>query len=305
MASEATVSTWLVTGASSGIGQCICIAALDAGHRVVGATRDVARAAAANPDFVAQGGIWIQLDPAHPDSFRRFAQAQEEHGFDVLVNNAGYSFIGAVEDTSEEEVLDQLNVNFLGPLRAIRAVLPSMRAKGRGHIVLISSGVVYMSVPGRGIYSASKSAIEAIHDALSREVATLGIKILMVEPGAFRTPWTKNLKTPVAHRGTNGFSEGYKGTVVEQWVGTVPAFKTAPLPDQIKGDPEKAAREIVKAVVEGHDYIRMILGSDCVEAVERRLGEIRHDLEATKAIAMSMDGEVPGSSNDRLDNAGS
>ncbi|KAI1422945.1 hypothetical protein F5Y12DRAFT_571207 [Xylaria sp. FL1777] len=305
MAADATVSTWLVTGASSGIGQAICIAALGAGHKVVGATRNVAKAEAANPDFEARGGIWIQLDPAHPDSFRHFAQAQEQYDFDVLVNNAGYAFIGGVEDTSEEEVQDQLNVNFLGPLRAVRAVLPSMRAKGRGHIVLISSGIVYMSLPGRGIYSASKSAIEAIHDALKQEVAALGIKVLIVEPGAFRTPWTANMKIPVAHESTNGFSEGYKGTVVEQWVGTVPAFKTAPLPNQIKGDPKKAAVEIVKAVIEGHDYFRMILGSDCVESAGRRLEEIRHDLEATRAIAMSMDGDVPKPGDGFADSAGS
>ncbi|KAI1274078.1 hypothetical protein F5Y07DRAFT_224476 [Xylaria sp. FL0933] len=289
MAAKATPSTWLVTGASSGIGQSICTAALNAGQKVIGATRDVARAAASNPDFVAQGGIWIQLDPAHPDSFVHFAQAQEEYDFDVLVNNAGYSFIGGVEDTSEEEVQDQLNVNFLGPLRAVRAVLPSMRAKRRGHIVLISSGIVYMSIPGRGIYAASKSAVEAIHDVLRAEVITFGIKVLIVEPGAFRTPWTANLKTPVALESSNGFSEGYKGTAVEQWVGTVPAFKSAPLPDMIRGDPKKAAREIVKAVIEGHDYTRMILGRDCVGSVERRLEEIRRDLEATRVIAMSMD----------------
>ncbi|KAI0811585.1 hypothetical protein GGR55DRAFT_688652 [Xylaria sp. FL0064] len=278
MAAEATPSTWLVTGASSGIGQSICIAALNAGQKVIGATRDVARAAAANPDFVAKGGIWIQLDPAHPDSFRHFAQAQEEYDFDVLVNNAGYSFIGGVEDTSEEEVQDQLNVNFLGPLRAVRAVLPSMRAKRRGHIVLISSGIVYMSVPGRGIYAASKSAVEAIHDVLKAEVITFGINVLI---------------TPVALESTNGFSEGYKGTAVEQWVGTVPAFKSAPLPDMIRGDPNKAAKEIVKAVIEGHDYTRMILGRDCAASVERRLEEIRHDLEATRAIATSMDEDMP------------
>lgn len=92
-------TTWLVTGASSGIGQSISIAALDAGHKVVGATRDVAKAQTANPRFAAKGGIWLQLDPAHPDSHSHFAKAQEEHDVDVLVNNAGYAFIGGVEDT--------------------------------------------------------------------------------------------------------------------------------------------------------------------------------------------------------------
>ncbi|KAI1291155.1 hypothetical protein F5Y03DRAFT_400956 [Xylaria venustula] len=298
MTSQPQTSTWLITGASTGLGQSICKAALSAGQRVIGATRDIARAQATNPDFTAKGGIWIELDPAHPDSYTQFARATAEYDFDVLVNNAGYSFIGGVEDTSEEEVLDQLNVNFLGPLRAVRAVLPSMRKKGRGHIVLIGSGIIYMSIPGRGIYSASKSAIEALHISLGQEVSSFGIKVLIVEPGAFRTPWTANLKTPAAHEETHGFSEAYKGTVVEKWVGTVPALKTAQaaLPSRIRGDPEKAGREIVKAVIEGHDYIRMILGPDCVESAEKRLEEIQFDLEATRAIAMSVSEESePGS----------
>jgi NAD(P)-dependent dehydrogenase (short-subunit alcohol dehydrogenase family) len=161
MAEVADISTWLVTGASSGFGQSIGIAALEAGQKVIGATRDVAQAQTANPEFVAKGGIWLQLDPAHPESFEHFAKACAEHDIDVLVNNAGYAFIGGVEDTrqvavyqcleyrcltcclSEEEVRDQFDVNFWGPLRAVRAVLPSMRAKGRGDIVLISSGAGY------------------------------------------------------------------------------------------------------------------------------------------------------------------
>ncbi|KAI0972212.1 hypothetical protein F4678DRAFT_429620 [Xylaria arbuscula] len=290
MAAEPPVSTWLVTGASTGLGQSICKAALAKGFRVIGATRDVARASANNPDFTVKGGIWIQLDPAAPDSFEQFARAATEYDFDVLVNNAGYAFVGGVEDTSEEEVLDQLNVNFLGPLRAVRAVLPSMRKKGRGHIVLIGSGIIYMSIPGRGIYSASKSAIEALHISLRQEVSSFGIKVLIVEPGAFRTSWTTNLKIPAAHEETNGFSEAYKGTVVERWVGTVPALKTAQaaLPDRIRGDPDKAGREIVRAVVGGHEYIRLILGPDCVESAEKRLEEIRFDLDATRAIAFSV-----------------
>ncbi|TGJ80549.1 hypothetical protein E0Z10_g8229 [Xylaria hypoxylon] len=287
MATETTVSTWLVTGASSGIGQSISIAALDAGHKVIGATRDVSKAETANPDFAAKAAV------------------REEYDIDVLVNNAGYAFIGGVEDTSEEEVQDQLNVNFFGPLRAVRAILPAMRAKRRGHIVLISSGIVYMSVPGRGAYKASKSAIEAIHDSLRLEVEELGIKVLIVEPGAFRTPWTTNMKSPVAYESTNGLSEGYKGTAVELWVDPARVVKIVTLTNLVKGDPNKAAREIVKAVIEGHDYLRMVLGHDCVESVERKLGEIRQDLEATKAIAMSTDGDIPESVKGTTQNAGS
>ncbi|KAI1179169.1 NAD(P)-binding protein [Nemania sp. FL0916] len=285
------ITTWLVTGASSGIGQSICIAALDAGHRVIGATRDVTKAQGANPSFAVKGGLWLQLDPARPDAPDRFAEAQIKYDVDVLVNNAGYAFIGGVEDTSEEEVQDQMNVNFWGALRAVRAVLPYMRAKGRGHIVLISSGATYMSPPGRGAYIASKLAIEAIHECLKNEVEELGIKVLIVQPGSFRTSWAAHCKSPAAYQDTRGFSEGYRGTAVEQWVGMTQNIKTAPLPDVIKGDPDKAGREIVKAVIEGHGYLRLLLGPDCVQAAEQRLGERYQDLEATRAIAMSTDVE--------------
>ncbi|KAJ2993151.1 hypothetical protein NUW58_g1931 [Xylaria curta] len=274
MAAGTKAPTWLVTGASSGIGQSISIAALDAGQKVVGATRNVSRAQAANPGFAARGGIWLELDPAHPDSASHFTRAQEEYDFDVLVNNAGYAFIGGIEDASEEEVQDQLSVNFLGPLRAVRAVLPSMRAKRRGNIVLISSAIVYMSLPGRGVYAASKAAIEAIHISLQKEIEEFGVKVLIVEPGSFRTPWVANLKTPATYESTNGFSEGYKGTAVEKWVGMAQTVRESPLPDVIKGDSDKAAREIVKAVIEGHDYLRMPLGPDCTGIGQPHPGEV-------------------------------
>ncbi|KAJ8123788.1 hypothetical protein ONZ43_g341 [Nemania bipapillata] len=283
----AAQTTWLVTGASLGIGKSIALEALSAGYKVIGTTRDVAKAEASNPEFAAKGGIWVQLDPAHPDAGSHFAKVQEEHDIDVLVNNAGYAFVGGVEDTSEEEVQDQLNVNFWGPLRAIRALLPSMRAKRRGHIVLISSGAVYMSLPGRASYVASKAAIEAIHQSLTKEVEEFGIKVLMVQPGSFRTSWATNSKSPAAYENSMGFSEGYKGTAVEKWVSMTQHFKQASLPEAIRGDSDKAAREIVKAVVEGYDPLRLILGPDCVTALEHRLGELGRDLEASRAIAMS------------------
>jgi hypothetical protein len=120
----------------------------------------------------------------------------------------------------------------------------------------------------------------------------LGIKVLIVEPGAFRTRFSLRLVTPAAHDGTNGLSEGYKGTALEQMVGMSRGITEVPPPQFVRGDPEKAGREIVKAVIGGHDYLRMILGPDCVEALEQKLGELHEDLEATRAIAMSTDVEI-------------
>ncbi|KAJ3561861.1 hypothetical protein NPX13_g8782 [Xylaria arbuscula] len=305
MAVEPPVLTWLVTGASSGLGLSISLAALAAGQKVIGCSRDISKAAAAHPSFAAKGGIWIQLDPAHPDSARHFAQAQAEYDIDVLVNNAGYSFIGGVEDTSEDEVMDQMNVNFLGPLRAIRAMLPGSSARKvlwayradkqrhrvcqlLHHITLHSTTFPdnpyltneahlyysrsYMNPPGRSTYKASKSAIESIHEILSPELSPFGIKVLIVEPGSFRTSWTANLKTPIAHEATSGFSEAYKGTPVEQWVGRAPALKTGPLPDFIRGDPDDAGRAIIKAVIGGYEGTRFDAGARLCRCGEAAAG---------------------------------
>ncbi|KAI1274543.1 hypothetical protein F5Y07DRAFT_210425 [Xylaria sp. FL0933] len=284
--------SWLITGASSGLGLSICMAALQAGHKVIGATRDVAKAEKANPDFSSKGGIWVQLDPAQKDSYDEFAKISKEHDIDVLVNCAGYAFIGGVEDTSEDEIRAQMEVNFYAPLRAVRACLPVMRAKNFGHVVLISSGAGFIARPGRGIYSASKFAIEAMHESLLQEVETLGVKVLIIEPGAFRTPFSTRLITPAAHESTGGFSEAYKGTALDAMVTMSKGITDLPPPHLVRGCPDKAAREIVKAVDNGYDYLRMILGPDCVAAMEQKLGSLHHDFEATRAIAMSTDIDI-------------
>lgn len=144
----------------------------------------------------------------------------------------------------------------------------------------------FIARPGRGVYSASKFAIEAIHESLIQEVETLGVKVLIVEPGAFRTPFSARLVTPVAHESTGGFSEPYKGTALDKMV-TMSQGVAAPY--LLRGCPDKAGREIVKAVNNGYDYLRMLLGPDCIAAMDQKLGSLHHDLDATRAIAMSTD----------------
>lgn len=143
----------------------------------------------------------------------------------------------------------------------------------------------FIARPGRATYSASKFAIEAVHESLSHEVTTLGIKVLIVEPGAFRTPFSSRVIYPAQFE--NGFSEGYKGTAVEQMVTGFRQITS--IPDFVKGDPDKAARAIIQAIVTGYDYLRMPLGKDCVVALEDKIGELQRDLEATRPIATSTD----------------
>ncbi|TEY86577.1 hypothetical protein BOTCAL_0006g00570 [Botryotinia calthae] len=276
-------STWLITGASSGIGKSLALDALKSGARVVGTTRDVDKAELSFPEFVISGGIWIALDPAQQDAFERFSKCAIEYDIDVLINSAGYAFIGGVEDTSEGEVREQMEVNFYGPLRAVRACLPVMRSKRSGHLVLISSGAGFISRPARSSYSASKFAIEAVYESLSHELKTFNIKVLIVEPGAFRTPFASRIRTPAQYHVSNGFSEAYKGTAVEQMVnGTVNIMS---IPGFVKGNPDKAARAVANAVIGGHNYLRMPLGPDCVTALEDKIRHLQEDLDATRSIA--------------------
>ncbi|TRX87707.1 hypothetical protein FHL15_011401 [Xylaria flabelliformis] len=283
MSSSTQPLTWLITGASSGIGQAICEAALAAGHKVAGATRDVAKASAANPDFAARGGIWVTIDPGHPDSATAFAAADKElGGVDVLVNNAGYWYLAGVEDMSEPLLRKQMEVNFFGPMRGVRTLLPAMRARGRGHIVLISSGAGFTGRASRGAYAASKWASEAMHEVLSREVGDkLGIKVLIVEPGGFRTTFTE--------RGiVDTVNEAYKGTELDKAITLVNNWDEDGLNKYFRGDTAKAARAILNAIVDGHDgYLRLVLGPDCVAAMEQKIAELQRDLDATREVSMS------------------
>ncbi|GKZ86429.1 hypothetical protein AnigIFM56816_001657 [Aspergillus niger] len=284
--------TWLITGASSGLGKAIANEALNANHRVIGTTRDIDQAEASYPDFSVNGGIWIRLDPAQDDAYDRFSELAVEYSVDVLVNSAGYAFIGGVEDTSEEEVRAQMEVNFYGPLRAVRACLPVMREKGSGHIILISSGAGFIARPGRATYAASKFGIEAIHESLSQEVKDFGIKVLIVEPGAFRTPFPGRQVFPKGPGLEKGYSDVYKGTPVEKMIELSRDMDSAT--EWIKGDPEKAARAVVVAVDNGYDgyeFLRMPLGKDCVRVLEEKIAALRSDLEATREVAMGTDGD--------------
>ncbi|KAI1329826.1 hypothetical protein F5Y16DRAFT_364781 [Xylariaceae sp. FL0255] len=275
MSPSETPLTWLVTGASSGLGLAICHAALGGGHKVAGGTRDIAKARTANPDFEARG-----------DSATAFADADRKlGGIDVLVNNAGYGYIAGVEDMSEEKLREQMEVNFYGPMRGVRTLLPGMRTRGSGDIVLISSGAGFFGIAGRGAYCSSKWAIEAMHESLSREVKGLGVNVLIVEPGAFLTPFFGRAIT------SGPVSEGYKGSPLDTAYSVVESLSdTDRLKEYMRGDPDKAARAVVGAVVGGHDgYLRLVLGPDCWKALEVKLGERRRDMEATREISLSTD----------------
>ncbi|MGA7817115.1 MAG: oxidoreductase, partial [Caballeronia sp.] len=181
---------WFITGCSTGFGREIAQAVLARGWRAVVTARDpdtVADLASTYPDRA----LPLKLDVTSPDAVAA-AVAQVKSAFgriDVLVNNAGYGYLSAVEEGEDNEVRAMFEVNFFGAVSAIKAVLPVMREQGAGHIVNITSVGGLVGNPGSGYYAATKFALEGLGEALARETAELGIKVTTVEPGPFRTDW--------------------------------------------------------------------------------------------------------------------
>jgi NADP-dependent 3-hydroxy acid dehydrogenase YdfG len=154
--------TWLVTGASSGLGAAIAEAAFQAGHKVIASARNPAKAAEANPQISKLGGTWIQLDVTKSNTQKVVQDAINEAGgiVDVVVNNAGYSLLGSIEDMSENEIEAQFSTNVYGPIRVLKGVLPFMRARKSGTVVNISSSAGIDGLPTCAVYAGTKFALE-------------------------------------------------------------------------------------------------------------------------------------------------
>ncbi|MCP2164329.1 oxidoreductase [Goodfellowiella coeruleoviolacea] len=264
---------WLVTGANSGFGRAITEAAVAAGDVVVATARRVT----ALDDLVAahQGQVEaLPLDVTDTAAIEAAVlEVVNRHGrIDVLVNNAGRSHVGAAEETTDAELRSLFDVHVFGPATLIRTVLPHMRARRSGAIVQLSSMGGQMSFAGFSAYSATKFALEGLSEALADEVRPLGIKVLVVEPGAFRTGLFASTSASAA-------IEDYAATVgptramIESGDGTQP------------GDPAKAAAAILAALDADETPLRLPLGSDAVDAVLGHLDSVRAEVIAWEKVA--------------------
>ena len=182
---------WLITGSSKGFGRAFTEAALERGDRVAATARDTSTLA----DLVERYGdaiLPLTLDVTDREAaFRAVSSAHETFGrLDVVINNAGYGLFGTVEEITEQQLRDQLEVNLFGVLHVTQAVLPIMREQGSGHIIQVSSIGGLVAFPNLGGYHASKWALEALSDSLAQEVAGFGINVTIVEPTGFDTDWS-------------------------------------------------------------------------------------------------------------------
>jgi NAD(P)-dependent dehydrogenase (short-subunit alcohol dehydrogenase family) len=269
-------TVWFVTGASSGFGDAFARFALAQGHSIVATARDVSKLGALTamaPDRV----LACEVDVTRPGDTAAAVQAAITRfgRIDVLFNNAGYGIVGAVEETPEAELRAQMETNFFGAVSAIQAVLPAMRAQKSGAIVNISSLGGQMSFAGFGAYSASKFALEGLSEALAGEVASFGIKVMIVEPGAFRTSFAASAMKHMP------MMEAYQDTV-----GGTRAFAQSMHGTQA-GDPMKAAAAIALALSAEKTPLRLQLGADAVDAVRAHAQAMLQDLEVWEATALA------------------
>ena len=264
---------WLITGGNSGFGQAITEAAVAAGDVVVATARKVAALddlAGAHPGQVDALPLDV-TDPAAIDATVMDVIAR--HGrIDVLVNNAGRSHVGAAEETTDAELRDLFEVHLFGPAALTRAVLPHMRSRRAGAIVQMSSMGGQLSFAGFAAYSATKFALEGMSEALADEVRPLGIKVLIVEPGAFRTELFGNISasTPMSdYAGTAGKTRD----MIETSAGSQP------------GDPAKAAAAVLTALGAPNTPLRLPLGDDAVDAILAHLDGARADIVTWEGLA--------------------
>ncbi|MEU6927763.1 oxidoreductase [Streptomyces sp. NPDC046374] len=264
---------WLITGANSGFGRAFAEAAVGAGDVVVAAARRTGTLddlVAAHPDQVEAVALDV-TDHAAVD--RVVAGIAERHGrIDVLVNNAGRTHVGSVEETDDAELRSLFDVHVFGPAALTRAVLPHMRARRSGAIVQLSSVGGQMSMAGFGAYSATKFALEGLSEALAAEVNPLGIRVLIVEPGAFRTSLFGN-----GSLSTDTVAD-YADTV-----GATRAFVEGGDGGQA-GDPAKAAAAVLAALDAEEPPLRLALGSDSIDTIYGHLEQVRGDLAAWEKV---------------------
>ena len=252
---------WLITGVSSGIGAALAQAVLAMGHTVIGCARDTAALAAFEQGAPGRA-IALQLDLSRTqDIAPGVASVLASGPLDVVVANAGQSIFGAFEETSVEEARGLFDVNVFGPWALSQAVLPQMRQRGRGQIVLMSSGCGLCGTPGLSAYSASKFALEGWGEAMAQEVAGFGIRVMLVEPGAVATRFISRGTREAARRMDEyAFLSGQGKAPIEEY------YTAAALP------PEQVAQDIIAALSETEPPRRLMIGDD-VRAAALQKGE--------------------------------
>ena len=249
---------WLITGSSRGIGRALANAVLAAGHRLVATARDPSRLT----DLDERFGDLVRIEaldvtnPAAAEAAIRLA-VDSFGGLDVLVNNAGYGNLNSVEDTDIDEFRRQIETNLFGTIIVTKAAIPVMREQRGGHVIQFSSVGGRIGAPGRAPYSAAKWGVEGFSEVLAQEMALIGVKTTIVEPGGFRTDFAGASSSLKCGRAEYDAVVGAAARMQQAYDGRQP------------GDPARAAQVILEVAAKERPPLRLPLGSDAVEALER------------------------------------
>ena len=270
---------WLITGCSTGFGRELAKEILKSGHRAGVASRntdDVKDIIAEFPDTA----IAVKLDVTKPDEIKAaIKQVKEKFGqIDVLVNNAGIGYFGAIEESEEDEVRRMFEINFWGLANITNEVLPIMRAQHSGHIVNIASIGGLVGFPGVGFYNATKFAVDGYSEALAKETAPLGIKVTVINPSGFRTDWA-------------GRSANNSKIVIDDYKATAEANKQAirGYSGKQPGDPERAAKAIIKAVEAENPPLHLLLGVAALKGARNKLEVLKKDYDTWEETTTGAD----------------
>lgn len=273
-------AVWFITGCSKGLGRALAAQALAAGYRVV----VTARRAADIADLVAAYGdaaLGVELDVTDPAQIDRAVTAAEDRfgSIDLLVNNAGYGYLAAIEEGEDADVRALFETDLFGPLNLVRAVLPGMRARRRGHIVNISSIGGFVTYPGVGYYHMVKFAVEAMSETLAKEVAPLGIGVTAVAPGTFRT----DFRGPASIKQSATRIDDYADTAGKSREGTQAGH------GKQAGDPVRGARAIIRAVEAECSPVHLLIGGDALDQLRGKLDGLRRETDAWEKVTRSTD----------------
>ena len=274
-----SANVFFITGASKGFGLELTRQLLDAGHSVAATSRRKSGLiAAAGPQ--SSSFLPLEVDLVDPSSVgRAVAETISTFGrLDVVINNAGYGQLGGLEELSDAETRANYAVNVFGTQNVIRAVLPKLREQRAGHIINISSiAGITGSFPGWGVYCGTKFAVEGLSESLAAEVAQFGIKVTVVAPGYFRTEFLNDSSLNLPQNPIPAYT-----TIRES-----EAAHTGQIPGNQPGDPVKGAAAIVQIAGTENPPLHLLLGSDAYAMAEKKMEDLKADMEAWKALSLS------------------
>lgn len=275
-----STGTWFVTGTSRGLGLELVTQLLNQGHNVAATTRSIERLTGALGNTDASRLLPVEVDLADEAAVAAAVQSTKDRfgGLDVVVNNAGYGFLGAVEEITDAEVRQMFDVQIFGVWNVLRAALPDFRAARAGHIINVSSILGLTTFPGWGLYSAGKFALEGLTGSLAQEIAEFGVKVNLVEPGYMQTDFLKPQSLGLPGSVADGYTAIRDMTTAHQ-----------AMPGTQLGDPAKAAAAVISLAVTGDAPLHQLLGSDSLAIAEGALQSLKSEIEKGRELAVTTD----------------